>query len=521
MEPRKLSTPSKTRKIDNPLINNLFTHRTPMKQHETRPKRTMYHQNNTLTVLPGHITPPSKMKEFIIKNPFEPDLTNRLHMSVISPTVFAKTESPSHESPQFTWNIDELAHIKPAKIEEFPIHQVHSPDPGLEVKAQAAINQFFKKNQIIPSPWDDKQLTNKPYIQLDTPNRPLDDINSSKDLSKSKKDVWCQTVLSLPLNLPQNVEEVLKPFFTFTQDQNEQSTDNEEANVSNSSLRRKLFFAHDECHNDDESIASLSPLKVSESMRLSCSPPQSGMFVHGTPLKMRHTKQRSDEYMIKLEHLSPPNMSPIFNIKNNMKVESCSVTRLDFMDISADNMLEEKKQSPPNQWVLDTSLNENSVKDTEDNCKVIIVNNDKRTLCDSININEKLAKCVNLNDYPRHCDATMLNENNCNDGNFKLKTDMETSVHEERKQIVTMFNSFDQQNSNAVQDTGYQTYSMNNTMQIVDSYSNTSVNHKVYTSEQVMSRDNTQLSWKENIKKNTTCQFGQLVLLYIIKDAYI
>jgi len=29
--------------------------------------------------------------------------------------------------------------------------------------------------------------------------------------------VWCQTILSLPAILPQNVEEVLKPYFTFTQ----------------------------------------------------------------------------------------------------------------------------------------------------------------------------------------------------------------------------------------------------------------------------------------------------------------
>lgn len=58
--------------------------------------------------------------------------------------------------------------------------------------------------------------------------------------------------------------------------------------------------------------------------------------------------------MIKLENLSPPNMSPIFNIKKDIKIESCSTTRLDFMDTSADNMPEEKKQSPPNQcqWVL-------------------------------------------------------------------------------------------------------------------------------------------------------------------------
>lgn len=54
--------------------------------------------------------------------------------------------------------------------------------------------------------------------------------------------------------------------------------------MSNSSLRRKLFFNHDEFGNNDDEF--VSPLKASESMRLSCSPPQSGMFVRGTPLKV-------------------------------------------------------------------------------------------------------------------------------------------------------------------------------------------------------------------------------------------
>lgn len=142
------------------------------------------------------------------------------------------------ESPGFKWNIDELAHIKPAKIEEFLVHQVHSPDPELEIKAQAAIDRFFKQNHIIPSPWDIRQKETK--LSLNTPNRPLDDLNSTKDLLKSRKEgkeinnridilrlinfisiflflAWSQTVLSLPFDLPQNVEEVLKPFFTFTQ----------------------------------------------------------------------------------------------------------------------------------------------------------------------------------------------------------------------------------------------------------------------------------------------------------------
>jgi len=139
------------------------------------------------------------------------------------------------QSPGFTWNIDELAHLKPVRIEESPVQQVYSPDLELETKAQAAIDRFFKQNQIIPSPWDARQKESKP---LDTPNRPSKDLNSTQELSKPTKDgetnersifrnqsifiattflAWSQTVLSLPLDLPLNVEEVLKPFFTFTQ----------------------------------------------------------------------------------------------------------------------------------------------------------------------------------------------------------------------------------------------------------------------------------------------------------------
>lgn len=72
------------------------------------------------------------------------------------------------------------------KIEEFLEHQTDSPDPELEIKAQAAIDRFFKQNHLIPSPWDVRQKESKP--SLDTPNRPLDDLNSTKDFSKSKKD---------------------------------------------------------------------------------------------------------------------------------------------------------------------------------------------------------------------------------------------------------------------------------------------------------------------------------------------
>lgn len=91
-------------------------------------------------------------------------------------------------SPGFTWNIEELAQLQPAKIEESPIQQPDFLDQELETKAQAAIDRFFKQNQIIPSPWDVRQQRNKPCIPSDTPSRPICDLNSTKELSKLKKD---------------------------------------------------------------------------------------------------------------------------------------------------------------------------------------------------------------------------------------------------------------------------------------------------------------------------------------------
>lgn len=48
------------------------------------------HSTGCFSVLPNHLTPPSGLTKFIARNPFERDLTNRLHLSVISPSVFTK-----------------------------------------------------------------------------------------------------------------------------------------------------------------------------------------------------------------------------------------------------------------------------------------------------------------------------------------------------------------------------------------------------------------------------------------------
>lgn len=96
MEQARWDTPSKVRRVDSPLINNLWIYRTPVKQNELRLRRSFesHNQNNAqslpFTGLSTHITPPSKLRKLITKNPFEPDLINRLHLPVISPTIFTK-----------------------------------------------------------------------------------------------------------------------------------------------------------------------------------------------------------------------------------------------------------------------------------------------------------------------------------------------------------------------------------------------------------------------------------------------
>ncbi|KYN07729.1 PREDICTED: uncharacterized protein LOC108779198 [Cyphomyrmex costatus] len=507
MEQAKRSTPSEEHKCKSPLACNSWRCRTPVKQN-AHLKRLTY-QNNTqrlpFAVLPNHNTPPSKLRKFITKNPFEPDLINRLHMSAISPTLFTKVPSPMQQSSEFTWSIDELAHIKPVKIEESPMQQMYSPEPELERRAQAAIDRFFKQNQIIPSPWGIKRKDNKPpFLSLDTPNKSLSHLNSIQEVSKSTKDAWSQTILSLPLELPQNVEEMLKPFFTFTQEQN---ADYDDANLSNNSLRRKLFVCQDE-GTDNESFMSLSPVKTSESMLLVHSPPQSGMFVHGTPLKtlLQFRRQSNNSSVIISENLSP-NMSPIQNAENNRlyeKIEHCSNsgTRLNFaIDMNINGVIEEKNSSLINDYhSLDIYDSENDVKCTKDNGKLIIINNDKTNACDSVNMEE--TKSINSLDNTIHSNAIVLtDEGYNNETSLKIAPETTSFSRKGHKWSNIMSGAFEQQSIlNFVQerDTGYQTSSMNSIMHTVDSY-NTSMTQKSLSNERMTSRDNVQLSWKENI----------------------
>lgn len=137
------------------------------------------------------------------------------------------------------------------------------------------------------------------------------------------------------------------------------------------------------------------------------------------------------------------------------------------------------------------------MKRTEDSGKLMIINNDKTNACDSINMKE----LPNLIDNIVHSNAVVFN-NKKHNNEIRLKFLPETASfsRESHKQSNIMSGAFEQQSiSNLVQDTGYQTYSMNGTMHTIDSY-NTSTNHKILRNEKIVSNDSAQLSWREDIR---------------------
>ena len=303
-----------------------------------------------------HRTPPSRTKSIVITNPFDVGITERLHLPMYSPSVFARVVSPTQDSPTFRWTIEDISRIYPADIEEFPSHQYDEVvDPELESKAQEAINRFFCKNQpLLPSPWNPKpdstalrQEVNSytptsshapPVIvtPVQTPNQRADNDpdQSSNSIKSLSREVWTQTTLTLPPVLPPSMELALKPFFTFTQDQQQaqQTTEGDDGVLSTSSLRRKLFFQSDSSPSPAPSTPPHQHFPVLHgSASHSLVQFQGRSF--GTPLPGNNALQ------------SPPGISPVRSGSTPMRRVK-SATRLDFTR-DQDEMSVDALSNPP------------------------------------------------------------------------------------------------------------------------------------------------------------------------------
>lgn len=139
------------------------------------------------------------------------------------------------------------------------------------------------------------------------------------------------------------------------------------------------------------------------------------------------------------------------------------------------------------------------MKRPEDSDKLMIINNNKTNAYESINMKE-LPKCINLTDNIEHSNVILSDKERNNEISLKFLPKTVSFSHENPKQSNMVSDAFEQQSiSNSVQDTGYQTYSMNSITHTIDSC-NISMNHKTFWNEQlVMSKDNTQLFWRENV----------------------
>ncbi|KAF7994947.1 hypothetical protein HCN44_004419 [Aphidius gifuensis] len=417
--------------------------RTPRKQDGNKQKHRAY-QNSIggLSVFPNHLTPPCGLTKFIARNPFDADLTNRLHMSVLSPSIFSKVSSVSPDSQEFSWTIDELAMMSPAKIDEFSIQNTHCSDPEAETHVQKAIDKFFSESQIHPSPWSLKKEPMKPLVELSpTESVEEEDQHSNKDSPKKTRTCWSQTELSLPLELPKSVEDALKPYFTFNQDQN---IDNNDANTSNnSSLRRKLFFNHDDSFEDSiEESLIISPIKST------LSPAQSQF--NGTPhcQNINHMTRNYGSPNVNYGNMSPLDVSPISsNTSNNLSYQNIRLrnrSRLNFTsNMSVDQSMDDKHSNENHQPV------------------VVVENIEKR---DDFNDHDTVEMVSFLNDTTPLKKSTLRRTNFI--GRLNIGVDSFNNIAELKNKgdsNNTLVGECPEQSSAfQSQDTGYQTNSINN-----------------------------------------------------------
>ncbi|XP_053563906.1 protein aurora borealis [Bombina bombina] len=184
---------------------------------------------------PGRVT---------ILNPFESpsDFYSLQEPFVSSPTVFKPAKS-SATPIQFRWSIDQLAAINPVEIDPEDIHRQalylsHAKiDNEIEERRQKAIEEFFTKRTIVPSPWTQNEA--KQASQFHS-TKCIDRIKDSplgreQPISSGRSTVGCQTQLSLPVDF--NLEQLLGEYF-----RGAESADQSQENLSASSLRRKLFL---------------------------------------------------------------------------------------------------------------------------------------------------------------------------------------------------------------------------------------------------------------------------------------
>lgn len=165
-----------------------------------------------------------------------------------SPSLFHRPSTPQLCSTQFEWTIEDVSSLNPANVEVHETQFMSTTDPETEAKAQAAINSYFKEQIIVPSPIDCVLRNQKIILKDDTFVSKTADRLPATAKQPTTRDGCCQTELTFPSILPKSVEDILRPYFTYTNDQQQtpskicdKTNTTMDQEIRDASLRRKLF----------------------------------------------------------------------------------------------------------------------------------------------------------------------------------------------------------------------------------------------------------------------------------------
>ncbi|KAL3225619.1 hypothetical protein MRX96_025726, partial [Rhipicephalus microplus] len=253
---------------------------------------------------------PSACRSSSIANPFDVE-PEQLTQPSCSPSMFL---SRSRQTPgsrrSFRWSIEQMAGLWPANIEEEQEPSLLQParsDALYEEQSQQAIELFFSRHEIVPSPWEAPSKT--------------------KSVSAASKGLGCGDP-SLMKQCPL-MSSVLGDYFKFHAAQDKQTTS--QVNHSRDSLRRKLFCNTVEAkmHTPERHESErLSLLMDGSSRRLSstsvhmalCSSPIGGGRRHTTPPLLGSPQQQQNM------KLSDPGESPPFTDEDDHTDESVATS---------------------------------------------------------------------------------------------------------------------------------------------------------------------------------------------------
>ncbi|XP_077200113.1 protein aurora borealis isoform X2 [Paroedura picta] len=183
-----------------------------------------------------------------LQNPFESpsDYSHLQEPTLSSPSLFKPTQS-SLTPGKFVWSIDEIALINPVEIDSEDVRRQalylsHARvDKEAEEKRQKAIEEFFTKSLIVPSPWIDHNGKQDPPF------------NSTRCI---------ELISASPIG---------REVAGHLGKTNDELADQSQESLSTSSLRRKLFLDENGSLSENLSPSPQTPPDVPATLRGLCS----------------------------------------------------------------------------------------------------------------------------------------------------------------------------------------------------------------------------------------------------------